>query len=152
MKWSGLMLSNTLITMRWQIALSLCGVGQNLIQQGKSGCSCQCDQSPVVSQESSYLKFVLLRTYVQKHNWYESITLNCHWASHSSARWIAEHHTGKHTTINCQHQTGTSLHRWGIQVDMLIINKDSNRFLESSLFVCEMCIAFGAFVLWAGPC
>ena len=30
-------------------------------------------------------------------------------------------------------------------MDMLIIDKQLNRFLALSLFVCEICIAFGAF-------
>ena len=90
--------------------------------------------------------------YVQKYKWYESITVNSCWALRSNARWMAEYYTGKRTTINGQRPTWNARHRWYIYVEMLIINKQLSRFLELSMFVCEICIVFGAFFLWVGPC
>ena len=140
MKLSGLMISHTLITTRRLIALSLCGAGAKPHTARISwDVLDSADQSPVASQESRYLYYCeLMVDHVQKHNWYESINLNCCWASRSSARRMAEDHTGKHTTSNGQHQTWISQHRWGIPEDMLIINRRLNRFLELSLFVCEI--------------
>ena len=138
------------MTMRWQTALFM--RSKALYSNDKSGRSCQCDQSPVVSQEYRHLYHCeLMVDYVQKHIWYGPITLNWCWASRSSARWMAEHRTGKHTAIDSQHQSWTLRHRWSIQV-MLTMKKQLNKFSEFALFVCEICIALGALFLWAGRC
>ena len=36
-------------------------------------------------------------------------------------------------------------------MNMLIIHIQLNRFLELLLFVCEICVALGAFFLWTAP-
>ena len=148
MKWSVLMLSHTLIDstvfMRDETKPHTARICQDVLASAI--------KSPVVSQESRYLYHCeLVVDCVQKHNWYESRTLNCCWASRTSARWMAKHHTCMHTTINGQHQSWTSRHCWGIQVNMLIINKQLKGILELSLFVCEICLAF-IFFLWTDPC
>ena len=43
---------------------------------------------------------------VQKHEWYESISVNCCWATCNSARWMEERYTGKHTLLVVSVQRG----------------------------------------------
>ena len=57
---------------------------------------------------------------------------------------MAEYYTSEHMAIGGQRPTSISWYRWSIEVDMLTINKQLNRFLELLVLMCEICIAFSA--------